>query len=214
MKILLHPSYFPPIVHFVAALQGEVIWETADHYQKQTYRNRAYLYGATGRQLLIVPVQHTGNEQHQTYRDVKIAYDYDWRKQHRKALETNYRSAPFFEFYEDAIAPVFEKKPVFLVDLNLETIRLMAQLIPLALSFEQTISYQDTYENTVNARHLSNAKKEVSVGLEAYPQVFAAKHDFIENLSVLDLLFNEGAYTAAYLKRQSRNSVITGKWSE
>lgn len=211
MKILLHPTYFPPVSYFVAMLKGEVVWEIIDHYQKQTYRNRTYLFGAMGKQLLTVPVQHTGKDGHQTYCNVKIAYDFDWRKQHRKTLETNYRSSPFFEFYEDDIVPVFEKKHTFLIDLNLETIQLATRLLSINICFERADSYKETYENALDFRSFSNSKKEISFGFEAYPQVFQGKYGFIENLSVLDLIFNEGRHATSYLERQSLNSAITGK---
>ncbi len=49
-----------------------------------------------------------------------IENEFDWQKQHFKSLEAAYRSSPFFEFFEDDIRPIFEKKHTFLMDLNLE----------------------------------------------------------------------------------------------
>jgi hypothetical protein len=48
---------------------------------------------------------------------------------------------------------------------------------------------------------LINGKKD-STQLEPYTQVFGEKHGFINNLSILDLLFNEGRYAKDYLKNQ------------
>ena len=57
--ILLQPTYFSPILQYVAiANADEIIFETEDNFQKQTYRNRCYIYTAQGKQLLNVPVQH------------------------------------------------------------------------------------------------------------------------------------------------------------
>ena len=51
-------------------------------------------------------------------------------------------------------------------------------------------------------RSLVNGKKDSSQ-FEAYPQVFEEKFGFSNNLSILDLLFNEGRHTLTYLKNQT-----------
>jgi hypothetical protein len=51
MNILLHPTYFPSISHFAAMVQSDHL-EVADNFQKQTNRNRAYIYSPNGIQLL------------------------------------------------------------------------------------------------------------------------------------------------------------------
>ena len=101
MSILIHPTYFPSVSHFVAMLQADaVVFETDDNFQKQTNRNRMYIYSANGLQLLNIPVKHSKNI-HQKYRDVKIENDFNWQKQHFKSLEAAYRTSPFFEYFED-----------------------------------------------------------------------------------------------------------------
>ena len=50
-------------------------------------------------------------------------------------------------------------------------------------------------------RFLANGKKDNSI-FESYTQVFDDKYGFINNLSVLDLLFNEGKFALDYLKSQ------------
>jgi hypothetical protein len=42
--------------------------------------------------------------------------------------------------------------------------------------------------------------KKDSSSFEKYKRVFDDKHGFINNLSILDLLFNEGKFTVDYLK--------------
>ena len=106
MNILLHPTYFPSISHFAAMVQSESItFEVADNFQKQTNRNRAYIYSPNGIQLLNIPVKHS-KESHPKTKDIKIETDFDWQKQHFKSLEAAYRSSPFFEFFEDDIRPI------------------------------------------------------------------------------------------------------------
>lgn len=202
MKTLIHPSYFPTIAHFwVLANTDELVLETEDNYQKQTYRNRCYIYGANGKQTLTVPIKHSGTGR-QKYKDVKIEYSFRFQKEHWKSLQTAYRTSPFFEFYEDEIAPVFEKKHSFLYDLNLETIELVADCLQLDLNFKKTTVFEKEPTETIDFRPLIEAKKEKRHGFKNYTQVFINKHGFLENLSILDLLFNEGTNALSYLENQ------------
>src|SRR3990167_7681388 len=105
MNILIHPTYFPSISHFVAMAQSEQItFEIEDNFQKQTNRNRTYIYSPKGIQLLNIPVKHS-KLSHQKTKDIQIENDFDWQKQHFKSLEAAYRSSPFFEYFEDDIRP-------------------------------------------------------------------------------------------------------------
>ena len=51
-------------------------------------------------------------------------------------------------------------------------------------------------------RYLANGKKDENV-FDEYIQVFNDKHGFLNNLSILDLLFNEGRHAVDYLKKQT-----------
>lgn len=207
MNTILHPAYFPPVAHFVALVNTRVVFETADNYQKQTYRNRMYVYGPNGRQLLTVPVKHTGKNGRQRYKDVKIEYAFNWRKQHWKTLETLYRSSPFFEFYEDDIRPVFSKAHPFLTDLTLETIATVCNCLQMDFSPETTKAYQETIPGATDLRTLTDAKTGFDPSFEEYSQVFGERYGFMSNLSILDLLFNLGPAAVAYLERQNLSSI-------
>ncbi|UCE94608.1 MAG: WbqC family protein, partial [Flavobacteriaceae bacterium] len=121
MSILLQPSFFGPIIHYVAmARDPEVVFEKQDNFQKQTYRNRCYIYGANGRQLLSVPIKHSGTDGRQKTKDVQIDNSFPWQRNFIRSLEASYRSSPYFEFYEDDLMYVLNKSHTFLLDLNLE----------------------------------------------------------------------------------------------
>ena len=110
MNIIIHPSYFPSISHFVAIAKADsVTFEMEDNFQKQTNRSRTYIYSPNGIQLLNVPIKHS-KEAHQRIKEVRIENDFDWQKQHFKSLEAAYRTSPFFEYFEDEIVPIFQKK--------------------------------------------------------------------------------------------------------
>ncbi len=201
MDLLIYPTYLPSISHFVAIAKAiNVTFEVEDNFQKQTNRNRTYIYSPNGIQMLNVPVKHSKNH-HQKTKDVKIEYAFDWQKQHFKSLEAAYRTSPFFEYYEDAIQPLFTKKYTFLMDLNLEGIEIIKKCLVLKNTFEFTKEYFQEVPEFMDFRSLANGKKDVST-FEFYNQVFGDKHGFISNLSVLDLLFNDGRFALEYLTNQ------------
>jgi hypothetical protein len=203
MKTILFPTYFPSISHFAALAQSEnTVFEIEDNFQKQTNRNRTYIYSPNGIQLLNIPVKHS-KESHQKTKEIQIETDSDWQKQHFKSLEAAYRSSPFFEFFEDDLRPIFEKKHNFLLDLNFETLEILSKCLRMKLEYTSTTEYFHEVEPNEykDFRALVNGKKDSS-SFESYTQVFDDKYGFINNLSVLDLLFNEGKYALDYLKKQ------------
>ena len=201
MNILIHPTYFPSISHFAAIVQAEkVTFEMEDNFQKQTNRNRTYIYSPNGIQLLNIPVKHS-KIAHQKTKDIQIENDFDWQKQHFKSLEAAYRSSPFFEYFEDDLLPIFEKKHSFLMDLNLEVFDLITRCLRMKIEYNSTTEYVHEIESNEisDFRYLANGKKDQSQ-FESYTQVFDDKFGFINNLSVLDLVFNEGKFAVDYLK--------------
>lgn len=202
MNIIIHPTYFPSVSHFVAMVQANSItFEMEDNFQKQTNRNRMYIYSPNGIQMLNIPIKHS-KEVHQKFKDVRIENDFDWRKNHFKSLEAAYRTSPFFEYFEDDFRSLFEKKHEFMMDLNFQTIELVTECLGVKFEIEKTTEYFHEAEGLADFRHLANGKKD-TLTFEPYTQVFDDKHGFINNLSILDLLFNEGRYTVDYLKKQS-----------
>lgn len=206
MKVLLHPAYFPAISHFVAmANYDEIVFEKGDNYQKQTYRNRMYIYGANGIQMLSIPIKHVGGNGRQPYKDVRLENDFPWQKEHWKTLQSAYRTSPFFEYYEDELVGLFTKKHSFLMDFNLKTIETVLECLPLETELQFTEEYikSPSEPDLVDARPLIVAKSKLPFQFERYTQVFDEKYNFMENLSILDLLFNEGTNALTYLEQQT-----------
>ena len=203
MKTLLFPTYFPSISHFVAISQADgITFEIEDNFQKQTNRNRTYIYSPNGIQLLNIPVKHS-NKIHQKTKDIQLENQFDWQKQHFKSLEAAYRSSPFFEYFEDDIRTIFEKKYTFLLDLNFDTFDFISKSMRMKFDYETTTEYFHEVNSNefLDFRYLANGKKDDSK-FEPYPQVFEEKEGFLNNLTVLDLLFNEGKFALDYLKNQ------------
>lgn len=202
MNVLLYPTYFPSISHYVTMANADTItFETEDNFQKQTNRNRTYIYSPNGIQLLNIPIKHA-TKNHQKTKDVKLETAFDWQKQHFKSLEAAYRTSPFFEYFEDEFSPIFTKKHTFLMDLNFETMGIVAKCLRMKFDFNITTEYFHEVSEYTDFRFLANGKKDISV-FENYTQVFGEKHGFLNNLSILDLLFNEGRYALDYLKKQT-----------
>lgn len=201
-NILIHPSYFPSISHFVAMAQCDLVtFEMDDNFQKQTNRNRMYIYSPNGIQLLNIPIKHSKTV-HQKTKDVRLETAFDWQKQHFKSLDAAYRSSPFFEYFEDDILPIFQKKHTFLMDLNLETMSVVSKCLGLEFDYNETTEYFHEVTDKTDFRNLVNGKKDHSQ-FDPFTQVFGEKHGYLNNLSILDLLFNEGRYALDYLKKQS-----------
>ena len=201
MDILIYPSYFPTISNYVAMAQADSItFEVEDNFQKQTNRNRTYIYSPNGIQLLNIPIKHT-KERHQKTKEVRLETAFDWQKQHFKSLEAAYRTSPFFEYFENELTPIFNKKHTFLMDLNFETMEIVSKCLRMKFDFNRTTEYFHEVSNYTDFRLLVNGKKEI-MRFENYTQVFGEKHGFINNLSILDLLFNEGKFALDYLKNQ------------
>lgn len=203
MNIVIHPTYFPNIAHFCAIANAEnVVFEMDDNFLKQTYRNRTYIYGANGKLGMNIPVIHT-QKNRQKYRDVKIFNEDNWQILHWKSLLSAYRTSPFFEYYEDELQHLFTEKATFLLDFNLKCFEVICECLQIELNVSKTETYQKTFDNKTDFRHLVNAKKEAKFTFENYTQVFNNKHGFIQNLSILDLLFNEGPNALNYLESQN-----------
>ena len=202
MNIILHPTYFPSIASFVSIAKAiNLTFEVCDNYQKQTYRNRMFIYGANGKIPLTVPVIYS-QKNRQLYKDINISEDTNWQDLHWKSIQSAYSSSPFFEFYQDDFQPLFCKKYQYLLDFNFKCLEIVYDSLELPFEFETTKVYQPTITDLLDYRFLVENRKELKQPFKPYVQVFDNKHGFIPNLSILDLIFNEGPNAMIYLESQ------------
>src|SRR5688500_11674281 len=182
-------SYFGPINYYKSLLTyEEILFEQFEHYPKQTCRNRCYIYGANGKLMLTVPVKK-GKTEHTVLKDVRISNDVSWQKLHWRSLEAAYRSSPYFEYLEDEFRQFFTKHYDFLFDLDTEIFQCICSTISISPKTGCTQAFNKIDPGSGDFRTFDFFSGGPN---RAYTQVFDAKQDFIPNLSVLDLLFNEG----------------------
>ena len=178
--MLLPCCYLAPVSHFSAYYRNdEVRYEVCDHFTKQTLRNRCRIDSPSGPLALSIPIVKT--EGKTMMRDVRISDHGNWRHQHWIALESSYRQSTFLEYYADEFAPFYEKKWNFLADFNEELMMLVASLLDICKPVTRTTSYEGDAFAQLPAFEV-----------RPYYQMFASKHGFLPNLSIVDLLFNQG----------------------
>ncbi|WP_158976184.1 MULTISPECIES: WbqC family protein [unclassified Cellulophaga] len=203
MKVLMHPGYFLNLTNFAVIAQKDIIWEVSGNYQKQSFRNRCNIANDRGFHTLSIPIKHNGkNKGANAYAEVLIDNKYAWQRQHWRTLQTAYRTSPFFEFYEDEISELYTKTFDSLLEFNLRTIEIACECLQLDMPAIKTKIFHKTPEDdSHDGRYLIDAKKQVNIPQEPYVQVFGDRNGFIDNLSILDLLFNEGTNALSYLEQ-------------
>lgn len=203
--ILLSTAYFAPIRYFSKlAVYPEVYLEQHENFIKQTYRNRTVILGANGPIPLIVPVEK-GRGKKILIKDLRIAYDEEWQRNQWRTIFSAYNSSPFFEYYADDIEPFFRKKYEFLFDFNLKITETLIELLELETTIELTDDFEQVPENCLNFREQISPKTHLiepdpQFLPQPYTQVFSEKFGFIPDLSILDLLFNEGPSAGTILE--------------
>ena len=202
--VLLSSTYFGPIQWYQKLHRMPCIIEQHDHFVKQTYRNRCVIATANGTQTLTVPIERYDGTKC-PMRDIRISDHGNWRHLHWNALVSAYGETPFFEFYADDLRPFFEKRHTFLFDLNLDIMHTMCQLLdvrPQVTLSEQYIVLPSEDDAVVDFREAIRPKHplpDADFNPTPYYQVRAQRHGFLPNLSILDLLFNEGPEGIFYL---------------
>jgi hypothetical protein len=196
---LFIPTYFSPISHYSEIIKSDdIVFEMEDNFQKQSYRNRCYIYNSNGKQLLSIPVKHKNTSERKKTKNTLVENDFPWQDQHFKSLQIAYRTSPFFEFYEDDIAPIFTKKYKYLQDINIDSFLFMMDALQVETTYRKTTEYVTNLENK-DFRNLAAIKNKPKKLVANYIQVFDETHGFIPNLSMLDLLFMEGPNAISFL---------------
>lgn len=191
--------YLSPISYFSAlkTVNFNFLLENQEHFPKQTFRNRATIASPDGMLDLTVPVIK-GSKVHTPFKDVKISYDLKWQRLHWLSLQNCYRSSAYFEYYEDGLVPFYEKRTTFLFDYNLELFQWIGKQLKIELNYSITESYQNNFVEQLDFRSQFGKREIYQTQTKPYFQVFNDRNPFLPNLSILDLLFNQGPQAKSF----------------
>jgi hypothetical protein len=195
--ILLSTAYFASIRYFSKLVNyPEILIEQHENFIKQTYRNRTIILGANGPISLIVPVEK-GREKKIKIKDLRISYNEEWQRNHWRTIFSAYNSSPFFEYYAEDLEPFFLKKHDFLFDFNQQITETLLEILEIQGELTYTEDFEKKPETFLNFREAFSPKThriadDPNFTAKSYTQVFADKFGFVPDLSILDLLFNEG----------------------
>lgn len=215
-RAILSTAYFPPIEYFaVMANSSKVYIQGGEMYQKQSYRTRCSIGAANGILVLTLPVLRGVSQQSESDKlshkvfieDIKIDYSKPWVIQHKRAIEAAYMSSPFFEYYKDDLFPILESNIESLFELNMQLIKKIAELIGIECDIQVMDEYLtnsetegfDDFRDVIHPKKKNDILEKLQLN-KPYYQVFTNKQGFIGNLSILDLLFNEGPNSISYLQ--------------
>jgi hypothetical protein len=196
--ITLPLSYFGPIEEFVYLVKNNLIcYESKEHFVKQSYRNRCIIYGANGLLRLTVPIVLKSREK-TAMENIKISYAEDWQSHHWKSIKSAYKNSPFFDYYQEMLLPLFLEEFDTLKNLNLKTLEIVKECLQISCKTTLNKEFKPYMENDLRIN--IHPKKQPTLKLPRYIQVFEERHGFHQNLSILDLIFNEGPSSLLYLQ--------------
>ena len=206
---MVYPALYNGPVNYYARIirEKDIVIEQFDSYSKQTYRNRCRIMGPNGVLTLSIPVKKRRGIKN-LLRDIRIDYDTPWNKIHWKSMVASYAASPFFEYMMDDLVGFYERKYDFLLDLNQQLLEQTLQLLGIDIPVKCSPVFSEITGKT-DPRHFIHPKLEqVLVDPDfkplVYHQVFSDRLGFQANLSILDLLFNEGPGAQDTLKKSLR----------
>ncbi len=188
--------------------------EACENYQKQSYRNRCRFYAADGVQALSFPIVHEGGTHKLPISEIKVDYSTPWLQQHQRAIVSAYRTSAYFEYYQDELFAIMDSRPEELMDLNMALLRFFIEKTGLAVDLRMTSSFSadglvaaadgsveacDDLREVIHPKRPDTILKDLKLE-KPYFQVFSRKYGFKSDLSIMDLLFNEGPDSILYLK--------------
>lgn len=183
-------SYFGSIAYYQALCSNpHSTLDVGEHFIKQTIRTRMEILGPNGKQTLTIPVQRPfGNKT--AMKEVRIVED-GWRKLHIRSLKTAYASSPFYDYYEKEIIELIENEELSLIQFLAKIHLRIIEWLGLPLELNWSMQFVQAKEGDRDFRK-TTFDSEGEFNIQPYTQVFAEKKDYVNNLSILDLIFNEG----------------------
>lgn len=188
----IFPTAYLPSIHYMSLFlktESPSI-ELFESYKKQSCRTRTNVMTANGIQTLTVPIVKV-NGNHTLTKDIEIAYKEPWQHIHMRCLESAYRKSAYFDYYFPYFENIYKQKFKTLIELNDYSLKVILKLMKVTKDYSYTNDFDKINDNDDYRISLSKTDGN-EIEIPKYYQVFADRHGFIPNLSVVDLLFNEG----------------------
>jgi len=221
---ILQSNYIPWKGYFdLINSVDEFVFYDEVQFTKNDWRNRNQIKTPQGLQWLSIPVFH--KHLHQNIDEILVA-DQKWRKKHWKTIEQNYRGAEYFEQY----SPIFEKlygdtSETLLCKINYAFIFEINKI----LGIQTKISWSTDYETlpgkterlvgickNLNGEEyisgpaakdyineelfLENNIKLSWIDYGGYPEYKQLHSPFFHDVSIIDLILNEGPNSKQFIK--------------
>lgn len=153
--------------------------------------NHCRLSGANGIQQLVIPVDRIDYNARTPMRDIVMSNHGDWRHLHWGSMFSAYGKTPFFEFVADDLERILKGNQKYLLDLNNELHQLVIDFLDLPIT---VASAERVADADLDLRRAVGEKRPDRLPIKdcQYYQMWADRHGFMPNLSILDLLCNEG----------------------
>lgn len=199
--IILPSVYYGSTEYWAALVQGgsDVVIDLGEHYVKRSERNRTEIMTSGGVMQLSVQLAHA-NRPRQPIGSMRVDYSKRWQHQHLVAMESAYRSSPYYDYYADRFAPLYEREWERLVELNMAIMERVCAILKVPVP-RTSASY---VEATADDLDLRPKHAEPLYRLESYVQVFSDRMEFVPRLSIYDLIMCEGPEAVGYLRRAKR----------
>ena len=213
--MIRQPGYMPNL-GFFKKIQSSDIFVFLDDVQfsKDSFDNRNQIKTNFGSEWITVPLNRPVFEK--KFNEVSISYKTNWIKEHCNMIFENYKSTPYFSSYWYEIEKILNYKHKLLIQLNFELIKYFIKTLDIhtktVKSSELSITKIKT-ERLIEICLKLNAKCYISgIGGKDYldeslfentkikliyenfihPKYTQIHGDFIKNMSIIDLLLNEG----------------------
>tara|TARA_B100000214_G_scaffold138374_1_gene98728 strand:- start:4973 stop:5587 length:615 start_codon:yes stop_codon:yes gene_type:complete len=200
-NFLIPTSYLAPIGYYALLLKKNCTIENYEYFVKHSIRNRCEIYGANGKLILTVPKIRKASSK-TTINKIKISNSENWRKIHWNAIKSCYNSSPFFQYYKNELKEIYNFEEELLINFNNK----LQKVILNFLKIKTTYTFSSNFKKKGDFFDLRDYKFNIN-NMKEYNQVFMEKHGFIDNLSIIDLLFNLGPESKDYLT--SLNNKVT-----
>lgn len=219
MLAIRPPAYFPGL-RYMAHLQQVDHFVLADTvpYRRRSSQRRSRLRNPQGWQWISVPLR--AHQQGQPLYEAAINDDDPWKGKHWRALQYNYRSTPYFEFFESQIEPIFEQEWDTLGRLTCATVELLHDMMDLATTLHRASELDgapgtveailEQIDDTALVVDANSADDESSAVQSDYvfhfdpPTYYQNFSGFEPDMSAVDLIFNYGPEAQTLLAQHAR----------